>query len=116
MNLRLRRTCITLAASVALSMTLLQGCAADSRKEQKFVAMEQDKSFVAWRDRLISDIKADPTYKRVPLDSEAQTDEFLLWLYDAYHHRVSKQEFSSWMNGQYPGHQHEVAFITAKIP
>ncbi len=80
------------------------------------VAVGMDKPFQDWLDTLVNQIKADPKYKRIPLDTSAQQEEFTVWLHNAYRKRVTKQEFASWVNGKYPGYQYEVGFITARLP
>lgn len=113
---RLSRVSAAVVTTFALAMPLLQGCATGSQEDPRVVAAGMDKPFNAWTDTLISQIKADPKYKRIPLDTTAQQEEFTVWLHNAYHHRVTRQEFASWANSQYPGHQYEVAFIISRLP
>ncbi|HYG46247.1 MAG TPA: hypothetical protein VEA17_25240 [Bordetella sp.] len=116
MVIRFSRVSAAVLTTFALAMPLLQGCATSSQNDPRVVAAGMDKPFNDWLDTLVSQIKADPKYKRLPLDTTAQQEEFTVWLHNAYHHRITKQEFASWMDGQYPGHQYEVAFIIARLP
>lgn len=97
-----------------LTLPLAQGCAA--KQDPRITAAVEDKSFQDWFDQLIGQIKANPQYKRIPIETEAQQNEFLALLHDAYRHRISKQEFAQRVNSQYPNHQSETSFIVSKLP
>ena len=116
MMTRFSRASAAVVTAFALTIPLLQGCATSSQDDPRVVAAGMDKPFNNWLDTLVTQIKADPKYKRLPLDTEAQQQEFTVWLHNAYHHRVTKEEFSAWVNGQYPNHQYEVSFIVSRLP
>lgn len=108
------RSAVLLA--VALTLPLIAGCATSHTEDPRVVAAEMDEGFNAWLQRLMGQVQADPTYKRIPLDTKSQRDEFIVWLHSAYHKKVTKQELANWINGKYPNHQHETAFILSKLP
>jgi len=107
---------LVLAAAVALSLPLVQGCVSNQPEDPRVVAAEVDKPFTDWTNRLLEQVQANPNYRRLPIDTKAQQDQFLVWLHDAYRHRITKQEFANRVNGEYPGHQNETAFIVSKLP
>lgn len=116
MMTRFGRASATVVTAFALTIPLLQGCATSSPSDPRVVAAETDKPFNSWLNTLLTQVKADPKYRRLPLDTEAQEEEFMVWLHNAYHHRVTKEEFSAWVNSQYPNHQYEVSFIVSRLP
>lgn len=115
MNIRFKKASLAVAAALALGMPLMHGCAASS-SDPRVVAAVEDKPFYDWFNKLTSQVETDPKYKRIPIDTEAQQNEFLVWLHDAYRHRISKQEFASRVNAQYPNHDYETSFIVSRLP
>lgn len=97
-----------------LAMPAMQGCATSSNP--RVTAAVEDEPFYAWFNRLLDQVKADPNYKRMPIDTKADEEQFLIWLHDTYRHRMTKQEFAELANGRYPNHRNEVAFIVSKFP
>ncbi|MEW5561940.1 hypothetical protein AB1287_17105 [Enterobacter asburiae] len=98
----------------ALTLPLAQGCA--TNQDPRVEAAVADKPFYDWFNNLISQIKADPSYKRLPIDSKAQSNDFLALLHTAWQHKISKREFTQRVNSQYPGHEYETSFIVARLP
>lgn len=98
----------------ALALPAMQGCATNT--DPRVAAAVDDKPFYAWFNKLVDQIKADSNYKRIPIDTKAEEEQFLVWLHDTYHHRMTKQEFAAAVNGRYPNHQNEVSFIVARFP
>lgn len=77
----------------------------------------QDKPFYQWLTvDLINRIKANPRYSRLPLDSEAETDQFTGWLHALYRERITPDQFKQTVLGSYPGHEYEVDFIISSLP
>jgi len=115
MNIRFRKISSAIAIGLALSVPLIQGCASTSNDPRATAAVE-DKQFNAWFDNLVNQIKADPKYKRIPIETKAKQNEFLVWLHDAYRKKTSKQELTKKINSAYPGHAYEASFIASKLP
>jgi len=115
MNIRFKKFSSAIAIGLALSVPLIQGCASTSNDTRATAAVE-DKQFNAWFDNLVNQIKADPKYKRMPLDTKVQQNEFLVWLHDAYRKKTSKQALTQKINSAYPGHAYEASFIASKLP
>ena len=104
------------ALLLAIALTgsaMVGGCAAPDSRAQ---AAQQDKEFYAWYLQLAAAIKADPQYKRIPLDSPDQANEFVDWLHAAYRNQISADELSRKINQRYPGHQYEAGFIRQHLP
>ncbi|HEI8868177.1 hypothetical protein [Serratia sp. AKBS12] len=109
-----KRHGVTALVIFLFSILLLQGCV--SQEDPRVVAAVEDKPFSIWFDKLVRQTEQDPIYKRIPIDTTAQSKEFLLLLHDTYRHRITKQAFSQRVNTQYPNHQYETAFIVARLP
>ncbi|MDH1321653.1 hypothetical protein N5C39_25320 [Enterobacter bugandensis] len=107
-----RHSMIALAIFL-FSILMLQGCV---YQDPRVDAAVEDKPFYSWFNKLVSQIEKDPIYKRIPIDTTTQSNEFLVLLHDTYRHRVTKEEFSQRINTQYPDHQYETAFIVARLP
>ena len=116
MHTRLKKAGLVLVTAVALSLPLVQGCASAQSQNPQVVAAEADKPFMDWLEKLMQQVQANPNYRRMPIDTQVQKDQFIVWLHDAYRHRISKQEFARRVNAAYPGHQNESAFIVSKLP
>lgn len=116
MNTRFKKISSAVAIAFALSLPSIQAYAASSHVDANAAAAEADKPFVDWSNKLTSQIKADSKYKRIPLDTTAQQNEFVVWMHNAYRHRITKQEFASWVNSHYLNHRYETAFIVARLP
>ncbi|KAF0813904.1 hypothetical protein IGB42_01583 [Andreprevotia sp. IGB-42] len=91
-----------------------QGCA--SVEDPRAVAAKNDPAFFTWYMQLAKEIQADPEYRKLPLDTDEQANEFVQWLQDTYNHKRSVEDFSNWANSRYPGHQYEMTFITERLP
>lgn len=115
MKNRLRKVSSAMVMGLAFSMPLIQGCASTQHDPRASAAVE-DRQFNAWFDHLLNQVKADPKYQRMPIDTQAQQDEFLVWLHEAYRKQISKVELTRRINGAYPDHEYEAAFIASKLP
>lgn len=115
MNKRLKKVSSAIVLGFAFSVPFIQGCASQS-DETRVSAAVDDKQFMAWFDNLTSQIKADPTYKRIPIETQAQQNEFLGWLHAAYRKQITKNELTHRINSKYPNHESEAAFIASKLP
>ena len=117
----MNRTAALVAASL-VSAAGLFGAAAYAGNDSSYAAAEmtkasQDKPFYQWLTvDLINMIKANPSYSRLPLDSQAQTDEFTGWLHALYRQRITADQFKQTVLAKYPGHEHEVNFIVSSLP
>jgi hypothetical protein len=97
-----------------LVVPVIQGCATNT--DPRVAAAVDDKPFYTWFNGLVDQIKADPNYKRMPIDTEAEANQFMVELHDAYRHRISKKDFAALQNSRYPNHQNEVSFIVSRLP
>ncbi|HEY9321719.1 membrane-bound lytic murein transglycosylase B [Achromobacter deleyi] len=114
MKMRARNFGRAVVLACVLAMPAIQGCATNT--DPRVAAAVDDQPFNAWLNNLVDRIKAEPNYKRIPIDTKAEEDQFLVWLHDAYHHRITRQDFAAHVNGRYPNHQNEVAFIVSRLP
>lgn len=99
---------------IALSFPLVQGCS--NTNEPQVISALDDKPFNDWLNKLLSQIKLDHNYKRIPIDTTEKSDDFLILLHDTYRHKITKKEFSQRMISQYPGHDYEISLITSRLP
>lgn len=103
-----------------LAALLAAGLAAPAARAEnvvaEFRAVQQDGAFNTWLKALLAEVQADPEYRRLPLDSDAQTEEFEVKLHETYRGVMSKAEFARWVDAKYPGHAYEVGVITSALP
>lgn len=114
MNLYFQRASLKVLAALALSISFLYGCA--TTNDPQVIAAVQDKQFLSWLDDLTSQAKANPKYDRMPINTKAQEDQFLVWLHDAYRERISKHDLMRNINSTYPNHEYETSFIVSRLP
>lgn len=88
---------------------------AESVSAEAHAAMS-DAGFVTWLKGLMARVQADPSYKRLPLDTDAQTEAFEAKLYEAYRGVITPGEFAAWAGKTYPGHAYEIGVITGALP
>lgn len=103
----------------ALAALLAAGAAPAVQAESiatEYRAVQQDSAFTGWLKTLLAKVQADPEYRRLPLDSDAQTEEFEVKLHETYRGVLSKAEFARWADAKYPGHAYEVGVITGALP
>lgn len=79
-------------------------------------AAQQDAAFQSWLKGLLGRIQADPKYRRLPLDTEAQTAAFEAKLHEAYRGIVAPADFVAWADRTYPGHAYELGVISGALP
>lgn len=77
---------------------------------------ETAKAFEKWFNQTIEDVKNNPNYKRIPLDTKNQQEWFLSELFMAWDKKISKEEFTEKVLQKYPGYEDSVKFITDKLP
>ncbi|MBV7483874.1 hypothetical protein [Bordetella sp. BOR01] len=114
MNTRFRKASLAALTALVLALPLVQGCA--SSQDPRVEAAVADEPFYDWFNKLVSQIEADPKYKRIPIDTKPESNEFLVLLHDTYRHKITKQEFVQRVNTQYPGHDYETSFIVSRLP
>lgn len=125
MNIRINKLTSRLLLAVLMSVPFIQGCttAADEAVNQmtttqqiKLIEAGEDKQFNEWYNRLLAQIKADPTYKRMPVDTKKQELDLYVWLHEAYSKKIAKQELTNRLNSAYPNHNYEISFIVSRLP
>lgn len=79
-------------------------------------AVQNDAAFQSWLQALLGRIQADPKYRRLPLDTAAQTSAFEVKLHEAYRGILSPAEFVAWADHAYPGHAYEIGVIRGALP
>ncbi len=80
------------------------------------VAAPQQQSFNDWIVALSKAAAADSRYRRIPLDTDAQTQGFLALAEKLYNRQISADEFRKTLGAQYPGHDYEISFIISRLP
>lgn len=79
-------------------------------------AAQEDAGFQSWLQALLDGIQADPKYRRLPLDTEAQTIAFEVKLHEAYRGSLAPAAFMAWADDAYPGHAYELGVIRGALP
>lgn len=87
----------------------LQGCAAIHP------AMDDD-AYVQWLDTTVERIKNNPSYVRIPIDTDEQMDQFVDLSYRAYKKEITKGQFIGEMEQQYPGYSESINWIAEQLP
>lgn len=110
---------ISFIALIAM-LTLIVGCnpqaAAMKAATKDAKNPETAKAFEKWFYSVVDDIKKDPDYKRIPLDTQQQQEWFLAELFTAWDKKITKEQFTETVLKKYPGYEKSVAFITEKLP
>ncbi len=107
------------AVAAALLATLIAGIAPAAMAENVAAearAAQRDVAFTGWLKSLLARVQADPKYRRLPLDTDAQTEEFEARLHEAYRGLITSAEFTTWADSRYPGHQYELGVISGALP
>lgn len=99
---------------LALSFSIVQGCT--NTNEPQVISALDDKPFNDGFNKLLSQIKSDHNYKRIPIYTTNKSEEFLMLLHDVYRHKITKKKFSQKMISQYPGHDYEISFSISILP
>lgn len=125
MNIRINMMSGRILLAVVMSVPFIQGCttATDQAVNQmsttqqvKLIEAGEDKQFNEWFNQLLAQIKVDPTYKRMPVDTKKQELDLYVWLHEAYSKKITKQELTQRLNTAYPNHTYEVSFIVSRVP
>ncbi len=66
-----------------------------------------DQAFLDWYDGLVATLAKDKKYTRIPLDSDAKANEFVVKLHNLYLGKTSEDEFFIWVDLTYPGHDYD---------
>ncbi len=112
-----RRAALASVAATAIGgIALLSGCAGDGAPATATGDAATDSEFAAWNRTLMIQVEADPWYRRLPIDTDAQALEFETRLHEAYRKQISAADFTAWANRRYPGSGYEIAFIAERLP
>ncbi|NVO55757.1 hypothetical protein HW561_08140 [Rhodobacteraceae bacterium B1Z28] len=83
-----------IVAALALT-TALAACAAPH-------PAYEDAGYLNVLDQGNREIAANPNYVRLPIDTDAQTDQFIDLSYSLYNGEITKQQFTSQLQAAYP--------------
>lgn len=79
-------------------------------------AAHHQQGFNEWIMAVSKEAAADPQYKRIPLDTDAQTKSFMALAEQLYARSISPDDFRKAVIAQYPGHDYEIGFIISRLP
>ncbi|AHG65388.1 hypothetical protein [Advenella mimigardefordensis] len=125
MNIRVNKISSQILLTVVLSVPFIQGCTTEgdrvvnemsTAQQIKLVEAGDDKQFNDWYNQLLTQIKADSNYKRMPIDTKRQELESYVWFHEAYRKQITKEELARRLNTSYPNHKYEVNFIVSRLP
>jgi hypothetical protein len=74
------------------------------------------KAFEGWFYKVIDDVKANPNYKRIPLDTKADQDWYLSLMFTAWDKKISKEEFVKDGLKRFPDYKESFEFVANKMP
>jgi hypothetical protein len=94
-----------------LTVSGIAACAASP-----YSPFEKDQPFLDWTMRMTDQIKANPKYNRIPLDTDEKSVEFVGWLHDMYRNKITPEQFEQLIDQHYPGHKSEAEFIVGTLP
>lgn len=106
---------MAILSAIVLAGQVVPAAHAESVSAEARAAMS-DPQFVTWLKGLMSEVQADPKYKRLPLDTDAQTEAFEAKLHEAYRGVITRGEFAAWAGKTYPGHSYEIGVISRALP
>jgi hypothetical protein len=75
-----------------------------------------DKPFINWYMGMADQVKANPNYHKIPLDTDAKAHEFIEWLHAIYRQQITPQQFEQKVAEKYPGHEFEARFVVQCLP
>ena len=104
------KSIITLALGATLILTSMSGCSAmrnmaieDSIKNEKGANDEKKVSaFEKKFNQVLEDVKNKKDYKKIPFDSNADTEEFIADSYKLWDKQITKEDFISKGTKKYP--------------
>jgi len=80
------------------------------------VSEEAGEAFVAWVTDVTEDIKGDPDYKRIPLDTKDQIEWFESLMFMAWDKRITADQFVEEGLKKYPDYRESLEFVAARLP
>ncbi|NKC14696.1 MAG: hypothetical protein GKR94_21670 [Gammaproteobacteria bacterium] len=86
----------------------LQGCAGHPAFN--------DEGYLQYTKSIYEKIKNNPNYRRIPLDTDQQVDDFTTLEYKAYKKEISKEEFIRELERQYPGYSESIKWNADQLP
>lgn len=90
---------------------------ADAAAAPSYRLAARAQSFDDWVTVTLADkVKADPKYRRIPLDTKPAAEEFGAWMLELWSQQITADEFKRRVDRKYPGHEYEVYFIIANMP
>jgi len=75
-----------------------------------------DKPFMGWYVHMADQVKTDPNYHKIALDTDAKANEFIGWLHALYRREITPEQFRQRVSEKYPGHDNEVRIIVRQLP
>jgi hypothetical protein len=75
-----------------------------------------DKPFVSWYTGMAQQVKANPDYHKIPLDTDAKAHAFIQWLHALYRQQITAAQFEQNVANAYPGHDYEARYIVQCLP
>ena len=79
-------------------------------------AANHQQGFNEWITAVSKEAGADPRYKRIPLDTDAQVKSFMALAERLYVRSMSPEDFRQAVSAEYPGHEYEIGFIISRLP
>lgn len=76
----------------------------------------RDKPFVSWYMRMAQQVKANPDYHKIPLDTDDKAHTFIQWLHAMYRQEITPEQFEKKVADAYPGHDYEARFLVQCLP
>ncbi len=97
-----------LSAIFLCAALVMQGCAVHPAFE--------DDGYLRWSDSVIEKIKRNPSYKRIPIDTDEQADQFITLEYKAYKKEITKQKFIEELLKIYPNSKESIEWNANQLP
>lgn len=95
--------------TILLGLVLFsQGCSTSSSVDSG--------KFDAWLSTLTDNIKNSKSYKRIPINTDEQSEDFIALLHDAYNNKISKLYFIEEMLEDYPDSKKSIEWIASQLP
>ncbi|WP_156897146.1 hypothetical protein [Ferrimonas kyonanensis] len=96
-----------LLSMLIASCILLQGCSAHPAFD--------DSGYTQRLDAVVDSIKNNPSYKRVPIDTDEQVEQFTELTYQLYKKQISNDQFVQQMLLEYPDYQTSIRWLATQF-
>lgn len=75
-----------------------------------------DSDYLSWLKEVSQEIEKNPDYKRIPIDTKDQQEDYLKLAHKAFNKEISTADFISEMSDRYPEHLSSIVWLSEQLP